>query len=111
MKPLALVLLVGLWAAPLHAVSVCSQNCVVKRGTAFSLVADDDGIFVQGFRAYVDGTPVADLAVSALQPPGVITFSFGGLSRGAHQLVVSAYNASGEVTSDPVTVTASSSGK
>jgi hypothetical protein len=111
MKPLALVLLVGLWAAPLHAVSICSSNCVVKRGAAFSLVADDDGVFVQGFRAYVDGNQVADLAVSALQPPGIITFSFSGLSRGTHQLVVSAYNQTGEAMSAPLTVNATPSGK
>lgn len=80
--------------------TTCTANCTANKSQSFTVVADHDGVDVDGFRLRQNGTIVRDVPVSALAG-GSISFPFvSGLSNGTYTFSVSAYN-----TDDPVNET------
>lgn len=107
---LALSLVLG-FSASVSAQTPCTANCVVPRGTAFTLIANwavtpADSDPATGFKLYQNNIVARDVPVSALVA-GSISFPFpaGLIANGTYTFVVAAYNAGGETPSDPFILT------
>jgi hypothetical protein len=89
----SLILCLLACAVPVSAAQVvCPNPCVVGTGTPYSVAADHDGVNTEGFNLYLDTVKVGTVPVSALLT-GVVTFKgLLGPAKGAHSLVMGAYN-------------------
>lgn len=117
MSRLALFLALGLLQtpAPFKGIglastnNVCTANCRLKVGQAFTLAAAHDGNNTIGYRVHVDDgvrITTSELPLSALTG-GTIGFAFpAGLDRGKYKLTIAAFNdANIEAVSSPLAAT------
>jgi hypothetical protein len=99
-------ILIGLGLIPLLWTSAAAQTSVVV-GQPVSVTFTHNGANTTGYRVKVDGTTIADVAVSVLQAGSAAIAVPAGLgTRGAHSLTVSAYNPDAETPSVPLNVVA-----
>lgn len=63
--------------------------------STYNLQWDHDGVNLDGFKFYIDGT-VSDLGLVIRRPDGTYRIPFPALTPGTHTLEVSAYNIAGE---------------
>lgn len=90
----------------LLATSAAAQTQVIV-GQPFAATFTHNGANTTGYRVKVDGTIIADVAVSVLQSGSASIAVPAGLgTRGAHRLTVSAYNPDAETPSLPLDVIA-----
>jgi hypothetical protein len=82
-----------------------AQTPTVPTGATYQVQATHDGINTVGYRLYVDAVQVVDVPVSVLAA-GKVTITAPALTtRGAHTVVMSAYNADNESKSVPFAFT------
>jgi hypothetical protein len=99
-------ILISLGLISLLATSAAAQTSVVV-GQPLSVTFTHNGQNTTGYRVKVDGTTIADVAVSVLQAGSALIAVPAGLgTRGAHSLTATAYNQDGETPSIPLIVTA-----
>lgn len=100
MKKFTIVSLLFLLSTSLNAQTNIPQN------VPYTVSFQHDGVFVQGYRLYVDDILVDTVPITFMPQSGIVRLDAPAVSiLGPHTIVASAFNLSGEIKSDPITVT------